>query len=84
MNLSKVRTRPGYDVPDPSRRFKSRHRSRWTLSVHTWEMEIKHCKRCDRDWCFRGKGRPLRWQVQESVLGQATQGSRDFPKEHHL
>jgi hypothetical protein len=23
-------------------------------------MEIKHCKRCDRDWCFRGTGRPLR------------------------
>ena len=23
-------------------------------------MEIKHCKRCNRDWCFRGTGRPLR------------------------
>src|SRR5665213_374142 len=23
-------------------------------------MEIKHCLRCEKDWCFRGKGRPLR------------------------
>ena len=23
-------------------------------------MEIKHCKRCDEDWCYRGTGRPLR------------------------
>jgi len=23
-------------------------------------MEIKHCKRCNEDWCFRGTGRPIR------------------------
>lgn len=23
-------------------------------------MEIKHCCRCGKDWCFRGDGRPLR------------------------
>lgn len=23
-------------------------------------MEIKWCKRCGKDWCFRGEGRPLR------------------------
>jgi len=23
-------------------------------------VEIKHCKRCGCDWCFRGTGRPLR------------------------
>jgi hypothetical protein len=23
-------------------------------------MEIKHCLRCESDWCFRGTGRPLR------------------------
>lgn len=33
---------------------------RWTLSVHTLRMEIKHCKRCGQPWCYRGEGRPLR------------------------
>ena len=28
--------------------------------VYTKSVEIKHCKRCECDWCFRGAGRPLR------------------------
>jgi hypothetical protein len=23
-------------------------------------MKIEHCRRCNKDWCFRGTGRPLR------------------------
>ena len=60
MNLSEVRTRPGYDVLALSARFKSWYRSRCTLLVHTLHMEIRHCKRCGGDWCYHGVGRPLR------------------------
>lgn len=29
-------------------------------------MEIKHCKRCGEDWCYRGTGRPIRCGVCKS------------------
>ena len=49
-------------------------------------MEIKHCKRCNRDWCFRGTGRPLRcgkcktpyWDVE--VVGDAVARTAKKPR----
>ena len=45
--------------------------------VYTIRVEIKHCKRCGCDWCFRGFGRPLRcgkcktpyWDVEVGDAG---------------
>lgn len=42
------------------------------------EMQIKHCKRCNRQWCYRGTGEPLRcgkckspyWNIAESQGGE--------------
>ncbi len=63
-NLSIESKRGGFDVfapsPAPSATALNGVHQRCILSVHTLQMEIKHCERCGGDWCYRGTGRPLR------------------------
>ena len=42
-------------------------------------VEIKHCKACGEEWCFRGSGRALRcgkckspyWDQDKKIVGMA-------------
>ena len=59
-NLSSPAACCGYDVPGHHQQKDRNALPRCSLSVHTQDVEIKHCLRCGEPWCYRGEGRPLR------------------------
>ena len=77
-NLSDPAACGGYGVPGASLKEKQKLAARWTLSVHTVRMEIKHCLRCGEPWCYRGEGRPLRCGKCKSPYWDRPRRKPDF------